>query len=352
MRKILNLVIALLLTSTVYGKKVKMNSKSTTKNSGLTCDTQPTDEELKKTLSPEQYEIVRKNGTETPFKNSYWNNKKPGIYVDIVSQKPLFSSKDKFDSGTGWPSFTKPIEEQEVLEKKDFSHGMVRTEARSLTANSHLGHIFTDGPGPKGLRYCINSGSLKFIPLQDLEKNHFEDLLYTFEKSDYELADLKPVEYALLGGGCFWGVEELIRKLKGVLDVTTGYSGGTLKNPTYEIVHTGTSDNAEVVLIKYDPLVLNFNEILRYFFRLHDPTTKNQQGNDIGTQYRSVIFYFNENQRKQAEKIKEEVERSGKWKKPVVTEITKAKAFWKAEEEHQDYLQKHPDGYTCHYLRD
>ena len=272
--------------------------------------------------------------------------------MDIISQKPLFSSKDKFDSGTGWPSFTKPIESNEVLEKKDLSHGMVRTEVRSQTADSHLGHLFTDGPGPQGLRYCINSGSLKFIPLAELEKNNLQDLLYTFEKADYEQAGLKPVEYALLGGGCFWGVEELLRTYKGVLDITTGYAGGDAKNPTYEIVKTGSSNFAEVVLVKYDPLKTSYEEILKYFFRLHDPTTKNQQGNDKGTQYRSVIFYFNEQQKAKAEKVKEEVERSGKWKKPVVTEITKSKPFWKAEDYHQDYLQKNPNGYTCHYLRD
>lgn len=312
----------------------------------------PTDEELKKILTPEQYKIVRENGTEPPFKNALYNNKKPGLYVDIVSNKPLFSSRDKFDSGTGWPSFTQPIFETEIIEKPDTSHGAKRTEVRSKTANSHLGHVFNDGPGEKGLRYCINSGALKFVPLEDLEKNSYSQYLSLFEEKDFKEAKIKPVEVALFGGGCFWGVEEILRQIKGVLDVMVGYSGGKSEDPKYENVKTGTTGHAEVVLVKYDPKQITYAEILNYFFRLHDPTTLNQQGGDIGTQYRSVIFYYNKKQKEIAEQIKEKTNKSGKWKKPVVTEIVPAKEFWPAEEYHQDYLQKNPRGYTCHFLRD
>ncbi|MBD8004891.1 peptide-methionine (R)-S-oxide reductase MsrB [Bacillus norwichensis] len=137
--------------------------------------------ELKNKLTPLQYEVTQNNGTEPPFHNKYWNNKAEGIYVDIISGKPLFSSKDQYDAGCGWPSFTKPIEDSEVLEKKDFTHGMIRTEVRSKTADSHLGHVFPDGPGPAGLRYCINSASLRFIPKEELEKEGFGEFKKMFE---------------------------------------------------------------------------------------------------------------------------------------------------------------------------
>ncbi|OXS80207.1 peptide-methionine (R)-S-oxide reductase MsrB [Domibacillus enclensis] len=125
---------------------------------------------LKETLTPMQYNVTQQNGTEPPFHNEYWNEEADGIYVDVISGKPLFSSRDKYDAGCGWPSFTKPIQETEVLEKRDMSHGMIRTEVRSKTADSHLGHVFTDGPREAGgLRYCINSASLRFIRKEDLE---------------------------------------------------------------------------------------------------------------------------------------------------------------------------------------
>lgn len=161
-----------------------------------------------------------------------------------------------------------------------------------------------------------------------------------------------PQETATLAGGCFWGVEELFRSLPGVIDTVVGYTGGTVENPTYNVVKTGRSGHAESLRITFDPSTISYEEILNYFFRLHDPTTANRQGNDMGSQYRSAIFYQDAKQKETAEKVKEKVERSGKWKSKIVTEIVPFTKFYPAEEYHQDYLQKYPNGYTCHYLRE
>jgi methionine-S-sulfoxide reductase len=161
------------------------------------------------------------------------------------------------------------------------------------------------------------------------------------------------VEVAVLAGGCFWGVEDILRDVPGVLDTEVGYTGGQLKNPTYEDTHDGRSGHAEAVRVTFDPSVLGFEELLeRWFFRLHDPTTLNRQGGDVGTQYRSAIFPQTEGQRAVAERVIARVGASGRWKRPVTTSIEPAAAWYSAEEYHQDYLRKHPGGYTCHYLRD
>ncbi|MDP3703183.1 MAG: peptide-methionine (R)-S-oxide reductase MsrB [Candidatus Omnitrophota bacterium] len=146
------------------------------------CALPMSDAELRKTLSPEQYRILRENGTEQPFASALWDNKRTGLYVDPISGQPLFASLNKFDSGTGWPSFTQPIDPEMLIERKDASHGMIRTEVRSKTSDSHLGHVFDDGPGPSGLRYCINAAALKFVPVEDLEKTGYGRYLVLFQQ--------------------------------------------------------------------------------------------------------------------------------------------------------------------------
>ncbi|TNF38037.1 MAG: bifunctional methionine sulfoxide reductase B/A protein [Deltaproteobacteria bacterium] len=329
----------------------------------------PSEAVLRERLTPLQYQVTQRDATEPPFRNAYWDNHADGLYVDVTTGEPLFSSRDKFDSGTGWPSFVRPVDKSRVTEHRDVSHGMIRTEVRSKAGDAHLGHWFPDGP--RGSRYCINSASLRFIPVAQLAAEGYGEYVALFEADGPKSAGVHTdnacatpaegaapscettLETAVLAGGCFWGMEDLLRKIPGVLETEVGYTGGGTDAPSYETVHTGRTGHAEAVRVVFDPQVVSFAELLeRHFFKMHDPTTMNRQGNDIGSQYRSAIFYTSEAQREVAEQVKAKVEAAGWWKRPVVTEVVPAGEWTKAEAYHQDYLVRHPNGYTCHFMRD
>lgn len=309
---------------------------------------------LRSRLTELQYRVTQEDGTEPAFQNAYWDNKEEGIYVDIIDGTALFSSTDKYKSGTGWPSFTKPITEDHLTLKKDYKLIIPRTEVRSQKANSHLGHVFNDGPDG-GLRYCLNSASLRFVPKEKMVEEGYGDYLYLFGEGEKESAlpstKVASYEIASFAAGCFWGVENIFESQKGVIDAVSGYMGGHLDRPTYEEVSTGTTGHAETVQVTYDPLQISYETLLDLFWRMHDPTTPNRQGPDIGPQYRSAIFYYSDEQKAAAEKSLKDFDRSGVFDDPVVTEIAAASGFTEAEKYHQNYYDRKKMN-VCHRLRD
>ena len=294
----------------------------------------PPEETLRQKLTEDQFYITQQAGTEPPFKNEFWDNHREGIYVDIVSGEPLFSSTDKFKSGTGWPSFTRPINSGNVTEHRDSSFGMTRVEVRSFYSDSHLGHLFNDGPAPTGLRYCINSAALRFIPREKLAEEGYGEYLPLFGGD---------TEVAVLAGGCFWGVEAVFESLTGVENVRSGYSGGKEETAKYMTVGTGTTGHAEAVEIIFDPQQISYRKLLEVFFTVaHDPTQLNYQGPDHGTQYRSAIFYTSSEQKKVAEEKISQLEKDKSFPEMIVTEVTPLDKFYPAEEYHQDFLKLNP----------
>ena len=298
----------------------------------------PSSAELRRRLTPEQYRVTQQCGTETPFANAYWDNHASGIYVDVVTGEPLFSSTDKFDSGTGWPSFTQPIADEAVSSKSDRALGRERIEVRSRQGGSHLGHVFSDGPGPTSLRYCINSAALRFIPAERLETEGYGSYRRLFPAA-------KPkTQTATFGGGCFWHVEDAFSRLPGVVSTEVGFSGGSVKAPTYKRVCTGATGHAETVRLEYDPAKISYDQLLTVFWSIHDPTTLDRQGPDVGDQYRSVIFYADEAQKRAALASKARLEASHRYPGRVVTQVVPAGEFFRAEEYHQRYHAKQGGG--------
>ena len=234
---------------------------------------------------------------------------------------PLYNSTDKFDAGCGWPSFDDEI--PGAVKRIPDADGM-RTEIVCAKCGAHLGHVFTgEGFTPKNTRHCVNSISMDFVPA----------------------GQERATDTAIFAGGCFWGVEYHFEKAPGVLAAVSGYIGGTRENPTYREVCAHGTGHAEAVEVTYDPTRTNFEELARLFFEIHDPTQKNRQGPDVGTQYRSAVFYLDEEQKKTALRLIGLLRDRGY---DVVTEVTPATTFWPAEEYHQDYLARHPGRSSCH----
>ena len=274
-------------------------------------------------LTPDEEKIIVQKGTEPPFTGKYDEFYKEGTYVCRRCGHPLYISNSKFHSGCGWPSFDQEI--ASTVKKSPDPDGL-RTEISCASCEAHLGHVFVgEEYTPRNVRHCVNSLSLRFVPRA---------------KND-------PWETAVFGGGCFWCTEAVFRKLKGVKSVTPGYAGGQTANPTYKEVSTHQTGHAEVIKVEFDPSAIPYHDLLEIFFSSHDPTQLNRQGNDVGRQYRSAVFYTREEQKDTAEKMLKDLDQSGTYHRPIVTEIMKLDAFYPAEDYHQNYYEKNASQPYC-----
>ncbi len=277
------------------------------------------DAEWKEMLSKEQYAVLRKKDTERPYTGKLLYNKEKGIYKCAGCGNELFTDEMKFDSHCGWPSFDREIAGGKIITEKDYSLGMLRIEIMCAKCGGHLGHVFGDGPTSTGKRYCVNSASLSFEKSSELSNSRLT------------------TDTIVLGGGCFWCVEAVYEKLDGVISVESGYSGGKIPNPTYKQVSYENTGHAEVIQIIFDSKKTSLDEIFKVFFTVHDPTTLNMQGMDVGEQYRSVIFYRNQQQYNLAREIIDQLNKEQVYEKPVVTQLSPLNTFYEAEDYHQDY---------------
>ncbi len=289
------------------------------RNKNAVQDSEKTDVKLNKLKQSEKTVIIDK-GTECPFSGKYWDIFVPGVYYCRQCGAPLYVSDDKFKSGCGWPSFDEAVP---GMVKEELDKDGVRTEITCRRCDAHLGHIFRgERLTGRNTRHCVNSISMVFVPDSSQKAGR-----------------------AIFAGGCFWGIQYFFKKTPGVIKTVSGYIGGEKGNPTYEDVCSHNTECAEAVEVFFDPEKTSFEKLARLFFEIHDPTQLNRQGPDIGTQYRSAIFYVNEDQKKTAQElIKELKARNFK----VVTVLKPAKRFWPAENYHQDWYSKKGGKPYCH----
>jgi peptide methionine sulfoxide reductase msrA/msrB len=274
-------------------------------------------------LNKAESSVINNKGTETPFTGKYTNYKDKGTYICKKCGAALYYSSDKFESDCGWPSFDNEI--KGAVKRIPDPDGL-RTEIECANCGAHLGHVFTgERLTAKNVRHCVNSISLEFVPAALLESGRYGT--------------------AIFAGGCFWGVEYFLQKAPGVISVTSGYTGGTVKNPTYQQVCTGNTGHAEAVKVVYDPQKTSYDKLLKLFLEIHDPTQSGGQGPDIGDQYRSEIFYMNDDQKNIAENDLNILKSKGF---KIATLVTKASEFYPAETYHQDYYFKNGKTPYCH----
>lgn len=272
-------------------------------------------------LPPPLYQVIKNKATERPFTGEYNDFEEKGTYLCRQCGLALFRSQSKFHSGCGWPSFD---EEIATAVKRIRDADGQRIEILCARCDAHLGHVFVGEHFTlKNTRHCVNSISLDFVP----------DLTVT------------DTEEAIFAAGCFWGVEYYFKKLPGVLKTEVGYTGGDKDNPSYEEVCNGNTGHVEAIRVVYNPLFISYEEITKYFFEIHDPTQLNGQGPDIGAQYLSVIFYYDENQQRIAKQLMTELEKKNY---RIATKLLPATPFWQAEEYHQDYYEKTGKNPYCH----
>jgi len=273
-------------------------------------------------LTPQILHVIRDKGTEQPFTGELNDNDQPGTYLCRQCGLALYRAQTKFHSGCGWPSFDDEI--SGTVKREPDPDGR-RTEILCARCDAHLGHVFTgEHFTVKNIRHCVNSLSLDFV----------NDLT------------VKDTEEALFAAGCFWGVETLFKKLSGVVKTEVGYMGGSKYDPTYQQVCEGDTGHFEVIRVLYDPSKINYETVAKYFFEIHDPTQTDGQGPDHGEQYLSVVFYYDDAQKKTAEKlIKQLIQRNYQ----IATRVLPVSIFWPAEEYHQDYYQKTGKTPYCHH---
>lgn len=274
-------------------------------------------------LTDEEARIIEGRGTEPPYIGEYEKVFADGVYLCRRCNAWLYDSRDKFDAHCGWPSFDDEV--PGAVHKLPDADGQ-RTEIQCASCGAHLGHVFKgEKMTPKDMRHCVNSLSMRFVP------------------RDFS----NPEHSAVFGGGCFWCLEAAFENIKGVNSVVSGYAGGHKANPTYEEVSTGKTGHAEVVKIIYNPKIINYLQLLEIFFTIHDPTTPDRQGSDVGPQYRSIILFETWGEHEVAEAVIKELHQDKVYSEKIVTELMPLNGFYPAEDYHQHYYQKHPEQAYC-----